>query len=90
MSLPQDLNMRKKVAAAIKESVAFMREVDTLKEDIKNVAEIVVEETGITKSEFSAWVKVAYDASKVQEQIDKLETSLSEIEILTNSGMEVN
>ena len=90
MSLPTDLNMRKKVASAIKESVAFMKEVDVLKEDIKNVADIVVEETGVTKAEFSAWTKAAYDASKIQEQVEKLQTSLSEVEILNSAGLGVS
>lgn len=90
MSLPQDLNMRKKIAAAIKESVAFLKEIDTLKEDVKNVADIVVEETGVTKAEFNAWTKAAYDAAKVEEQVEKLQTSLNEIEILTNAGLGVN
>ena len=90
MSLPNDPNMRKKIAAAIKESVTFMKEVDVLREDIKNVAEIVTEETGVTKAEFNAWTKAAYDAAKVEEQVEKLQTSLNEVEILTSAGLGVN
>ncbi len=83
MALPQTKEAREKVLKRINEAVQFRREMDGLKEDTKALAEACKEEYDLSPKEFNALVKAAYDRAKVEEQIESLQTSLSELEILT-------
>lgn len=81
--LPSSKEAREKVLKRINEAVQFRREMDGLKEDTKALAEACKEEYDLAPKEFNALVKAAYDRAKVEDQIESLQTSLSELEILT-------
>lgn len=83
MALPSSKEAREIVLKRINEAVQFRREIDGLKEDTKALAEACKEQYDMKPAEFNALVKAAYDRAKVEEQIDSLQTSLSELEILT-------
>ena len=83
MALPTDLKVRAVVLKRVKEAAQFLREVDVLKEDIKELSSATKEEYDITPKEFGGWVKAEYNAQKLQEQIDALQTTLAEHEILS-------
>ena len=61
----------------------FHREVETLREDIKNNAEIAIEEYPLTKKEYNALVKAALDKAKLEDQVEELSTTISNFEILS-------
>lgn len=81
--LPQTKEAREIVLKRINESVQLKREQDGIKEDLKALAEACKEQYDMKPAEFNALVKAAYDKAKVEEQIESLQTSLSELEILT-------
>lgn len=81
--LPKQPELRQKLFKLIEESVQFHRELETLREDIKNNAEIAVEEYPVTKKEYNALVKAALDKAKLEDQVEEISTTLSHYEILT-------
>ena len=83
MALPTDLKVRAVVLKRVKEAAQFLREVDVLKEDIRELSSATKEEYDITPKEFGRWVKAEYNAQKLQEQIEALQTTLAEHEILS-------
>ncbi len=83
MALPQTNEARQIVLKRINEAVQLKREQDGIKEDLKALAEACKEQYDMKPAEFNALVKAAYDKAKVEEQIESLQTSLSELEILT-------
>lgn len=81
--IPADIEKRAKYNRYVEQAVQLMREQDTLKEDLKNVKEIVSEELGKDQaSSFSGHVKARYDEQKVSDQADKLQESIEEHRIL--------
>lgn len=83
MALPSDPKVREIVRKRVVEAAQFLREVDVLKEDIKQLSSATKEEYDIPAKEFNGWVKAEYDAAKLADQIETLQTALSEHEILT-------
>jgi hypothetical protein len=81
--LPSTKEAREIVLKRINEAVQLKREQDGIKEDLKALAEACKEQYDMKPAEFNALVKAAYDKAKVEEQIESLQTSLSELEILT-------
>ena len=85
MALPSDPKVREIVRKRVVEAAQFLREVDVLKEDIKQLSSATKEEYDISPKEFNGWVKAEYNAAKLADQIEVLQTALAEHEILTNS-----
>ncbi len=85
--IPQEQTQRAKLLTLVNECVSFLKEIDTLKEDIKNCAEIAAEEHPVSKKDFNALVKAAYDKAKVEEQIEDLQTTISNLEILQGNNV---
>lgn len=83
MSLPSSKEAREIVLKRINESVQLKREQDGIKEDLKALAEACKDQYDMKPAYFNSLVKAAYDKAKVEEQIESLQTSLSELEILT-------
>lgn len=81
--LPKQPELREKLFKLIEETVQFHREVETLREDIKNNAEIAIEEYPLTKKEYNALVKAALDKAKLEDQVEELSTTISNFEILS-------
>ena len=84
--LPSDQKVREIVRKRVIEAAQFLREIDVLKEDIKQLSSATKEEYEISPKEFNGWVKAEYNAQKIQEQIETLQTALAEHEILTNKN----
>lgn len=82
MSLPQTKEAREVILKRVNEAVQFKREMDGLKEDTKALAEACKEQYDFKPAEFNALVKAAYDRAKVEDQIEALQTSISELDIL--------
>jgi flagellar biosynthesis chaperone FliJ len=83
MALPTDPKVREVVRKRVVEAAQYLREVDTLKEDIKHLSAATKEEYEIAPKEFNNWVKAEYNAQKLQDQIETLQTALAEHQILT-------
>jgi hypothetical protein len=83
MALPTDPKVREVVRKRVVEAAQYLREVDSLKEDIKQLSAATKEEYDIAPKEFTGWVKAEYNAQKLQDQIETLQTALAEHEILT-------
>lgn len=81
--LPKQPELREKLFKLIEETVQFHREVETLREDIKNNADIAIEEYPLTKKEYNALVKAALDKAKLEDQVEELSTTISNFEILS-------
>ena len=86
MALPSDLKVRDIVRKRVIEAAQFLREMDVLKEDIKELSSATKEEYDISPKEFNGWVKAEYNAQKIQDQIETLQTALAEHEILTTKN----
>jgi hypothetical protein len=86
MALPSDLKVRDIVRKRVIEAAQFLREMDVLKEDIKELSSATKEEYEISPKEFNGWVKAEYNAQKIQDQIETLQTALAEHEILTTKN----
>jgi len=85
--LPQTQEHRQKLNRYISECVAIMKEKDLLDESIKDTKDLVKEELDmISAKEFSGLVKVAYDQSKVETEIEERQTAISNVQILLGKG----
>ena len=83
--LPSDPKVREIIRKRIVEAASFLREIDVLREDIKQLSSATKEEYDISPKEFSGWVKAEYNKNKLEEEIEVRQTALAEHEILTNS-----
>lgn len=81
--IPHDIEKRVKLNKYVEQSVALMREQDTIAEDLKNVKELVKEELGkdVAKT-FTVIVKARYDEAKLADQVSKIEEAIEEHRIL--------
>lgn len=81
--IPNDIEKRTKLNKYIEQSVALMREQDTLKEDLSEIKEMVKAEVGkeFVKS-FSNQVKARYDEAKLLEQVKDIEEAVEDHRIL--------
>jgi hypothetical protein len=84
--LPQNKIQRDRLLNYINQSVSLMREIDTLKEDILNVSSIVKDELEMSSKDYNSLVKVSYDQSKVESEIEQRQTAISEVGILKGDG----
>lgn len=83
MALPKTPEARQKLYRFLCEAVEFMKEVDTLKDDINNVKGIIKEEFDIPAAEITMLIQALYDDSKLSTEIEKREEALANIEIIT-------
>lgn len=81
--IPEVPEQRARFNNQVEEAVGYLQEIDTLKQDIKNVYEVVKEEfdSEYLKS-FKAIVKARHETAKLQEMVAKAELALAEDEIL--------
>lgn len=84
MALPKTKEHRIKLLSYINEAVGFLNEMDTLKEDVDNVKNIIKEEFDIPKSDVSLMIQAAYDVSKLENDIEKRQTAIANLEIISN------
>lgn len=84
MALPKTKEHRIKLLSYINEAVEYLKEQDTLKEDVDNVKDIIREEFDIPKAEINLMIQAAYDVTKLVNDIEKRATAISNLEIIQN------
>lgn len=86
MSLPQDLEKRKKVAEALERGVALLNEISMLESDIDDLGNTLQDTEVLKASEFKKLLKAKYEGSellrKAQEKVSDVEDSIANVEIL--------
>lgn len=82
MFIPREPQKRELFLKSVNTCVNYLREIDTLKEDIKQEKDAMVEMFGCTSADFNNVVKVVYDKNKVEDQVEKLSLSIANAEIL--------
>lgn len=82
MSLPQTKEAREVILKRVNEAVQLKREQDGINQDLKALAEACKEQYDFKPAQFNALVKAAYDRAKVEDQIEALQTSIAELDIL--------
>ncbi len=82
MFIPKDPQKKELFLKSVNTCVGYLREIDTLKEDIKQEKDAMVEMFGCTAADFNNVVKVVYDKNKVEDQVEKLSLSIANAEIL--------
>jgi short-subunit dehydrogenase len=81
--IPNDIEKRQKLSRYADDVVTYMKEIDVLKEDIKNAGEIVKEEFDKdTLKSFKGIVRARYNSAKLQDLIESAETALAENNVL--------
>lgn len=85
MALPSDPKVRDIIRKRVKEAAQFLREMDILKEDIKQIKDACKEEYDIPPKEMGGWIKAEYDKNKLESQLEDIQTTLAEHDIL-NKG----
>lgn len=84
MALPKTKEHRSKLLSYINEAVEYLKEQDTLKEDVDNAKDIIREEFDIPKAEINLMIQAAYDVTKLVNDIEKRATAISNLEIIQN------
>lgn len=82
MFIPKEAEKRAMFLKSVNQCADYLREIDTLKEDIKQEKDAMVEMFGCTAADFNNVVKVVYDKNKVEDQVEKLSLSIANAEIL--------
>jgi len=77
--------MNNQLFALIDESVSFLTQIDDLKADVKNNAEVAHETHGISKKDFNKHVQVAYDRAKLEQKKSEIEEAIRAYDELRNS-----
>lgn len=76
MSLQLSPENKAKLSKYITEAVGYLQQIESLNEDLKNLAEIAKEEMELPPAQFKAIAKAKFAAEKVQAQVEKLQASL--------------
>jgi len=81
--LPSDPSARTVVNKRVQESVALLNEIEGIKEDLKAITESCKDDYKMPTADFTNIVNAAYNREKVEQQVEKLQTSLAEADILS-------
>lgn len=84
MPLPSDSQARTVVSKRVQESVQLLNEIEGIKEDLKALAESCKEDYDMSPTDFNNIVKATYQREKVEQQVERLQTSLAEADIINN------
>ena len=82
--LPQDPEKRKKMYTYLQEAFGYHKDMEDLKADIDNCADISAEELGVKKVDFKNILKAMIDEDKFKKEIAHKEEVLASKEILEN------
>lgn len=83
MALPSDTQARTVINKRVQEAVQFLNEIEGIKEDLKALGEACKEDYDMSPADFNSLVKATYQREKIEQQVEKLQTSLAEAEILS-------
>lgn len=81
--LPSDTQARTVINKRVQEAVQLLNEIEGIKEDLKALGEACKEDYDMPPSDFNNLVKATYQRDKVEQQVEKLTTSLAEADILS-------
>ena len=84
MALPQTKEHRVKLLSYITEAVEELQAIDEHKEGVDNIKNIIKEEFDIPKSDVTLMIQAAYDVSKLESDIEKRQTAIANLEIISN------
>lgn len=76
MSLNLSPENKVKLSKYITEAVGYLQQIESLNEDLSNLASIAKEEMELPPAQFKAIAKAKFAAEKVQAQVEKLQASL--------------
>lgn len=76
MSLQLSPENKAKLSKYITEAVGYLQQIESLNDDLKNLAEIAKAEMELPPAQFKAIAKAKFAAEKVQAQVEKLQASL--------------
>lgn len=76
MSLNLSPENKAKLSKYITEAVGYLQQIESLNEDLSNLASIAKEEMELPPAQFKAIAKAKFAAEKVQAQVEKLQASL--------------
>lgn len=85
MSLPQDLEKRKRIALDVERAYNLLNEIDMLQSDIKDIGETLEGEIDFPSKEFKKLVASRYEGAKL---LDKAKNKVSEVED-ANASVEI-
>ena len=76
MSLNLSPENKAKLSKYVQEAVGYLQQIESLNEDLSNLASITKEEMELPTAQFKAISKAKFAAEKVQAQVEKLQASL--------------
>lgn len=85
MSLPNDLDSRKKIASAVERAYNLKNEIDMLESDIKDIGDTLKDEIDFPTKEFNKLVASRYEGGKL---LEKAQGKVSEVED-ANASVEI-
>ena len=85
MSLPNDLDTRKKIAAAVERAYTLKNEIDMLESDIKDIGDTLKDEIDFPTKEFNKLVAAEFEGAKL---LEKAQGKVSEVED-ANASVEI-
>ena len=85
MSLPNDLDTRKKIAAAVERAYNLKNEIDVLESDIVDIGATLKDEIDFPTKEFNKLVASRYEGAKL---LEKAQGKVSEVED-ANASVEI-
>lgn len=87
MSLPQNIEQRKRIAADIERGINLLNEIDMLQSSIEDLATTLQDEDICKGKYFMSLLKTRYEGrrllDKAKQKVDEVESNLAEVEILS-------
>ncbi len=87
MSLPQDIEKRKRIAADIERGVNLLNEIDMLLSDVDDIANTLQDDDIVKAKVFKDLLKARYEGQKLldkaKQKVSEVEDNLANVEILS-------
>jgi hypothetical protein len=87
MSLPQDIEKRKRIAADIERGVNLLNEIDVLLSDVDDIGNTLQDEDVVKAKVFKDLLKARYEGQKLldkaKQKVSEVEDNLANVEILS-------
>lgn len=87
MSLPSELEKRKRIAADIERGINLLNEIDMLESSIEDLANTLQDEDVCKAKYFNGLLKARYEGQKLldkaKQKVNEVELTLAEVDILS-------
>jgi hypothetical protein len=87
MSLPQDIEKRKRIAADIERGVNLLNEIDMLLSEVDDIANTLQDDDVVKAKVFKDLLKARYEGQKLldkaKQKVSEVEDNLANVEILS-------